>query len=219
MATKKKRPRSDDCVLPPDHPLPARKLSQYSVDPDPNSENDIANYVHGQAREETVQHVEKIKEEFVLSGKYEVWDVITDQDRYWVITNLTNLYSQRHFPSLDYTLSFHIGLMMRLRSRPDNANSEHPSPFDEVFRRQEQAKDRNDRAVEVEDYQAVGVHLRECLLSLVGTLRRRVELPPELERPQDANFIAWSALLMDQLCGGGSNKEIRQHLKTIAKET
>jgi hypothetical protein len=219
MATKKKRLRSDDCVLPPDHPLPARELSQYSVDGDPHSENDIASYVHSQARDETVQHVEKIKEEFVLGGKYEIWDAITEKDRYWVITNLTNLYSQTYFPSLDYTLSFHIGLMMRLRSRPENATSDDPSPFDEVFRRQEQAKNRNDRGVEAEDYQAVGMHLRESLLSVVGALRRRVELPAEMERPQDANFVAWSALLMDQLCGGSGNKELRQHLKNIAKET
>jgi hypothetical protein len=175
--------------------------------------------VHGQARDETVQHVEKIKEEFVLGEKYEIWDVISNKDRWWVITNPTNLYSQRHFPSLDYTLSFHVGLMMRIRSRPDNANSNDPSPFDEVIRRQEQAKDQNDRAVEAEDYQAVGMYLRECLLSLVGVLERRVALPPGDERPQRANFVAWSSVLMDQLCGGGSNKELRQHLKNVAKET
>lgn len=214
-----KRRDNGDCVLPPDHPLPARELSQYSVNPDPHSENDIANYVHGQARDETVQHVEKIKEEFVLGDKYEIWDVVTNKNRWWVITNLTNLYSQKHFPSLDYTLSFHIGLMMRIRSRPENASSDDPSPFDEVFRRQEQAKARNDRAVEAEDYQTVGMHLRESLLSLVAALRRRVQLPAEIERPQDANFVAWSAVLMDQLCGGGSNKELRQHLKNMAKET
>ncbi len=109
--------------------------------------------------------------------------------------------------------------MMRIRSRPENANSAEPSPFDEVFRRQEQAKDRNDRAVEAEDYQAVGMHLRECLLSLIAALRRRVDLPAPVERPQDANFVGWSAVLMDQLCGGGSNKELRQHLKNTAKET
>jgi hypothetical protein len=131
MATKKKRPRTDDCVLPPHHPLPARELSQYSVDGDPHTENDIASYVQGQARDETVQHVEKIKEEFVLGGKYEIWDVITEKDRYWVITNLTNLYSQKYFPSLDYTLSFHIGLMMRLRSRPENATSRKADPSTE----------------------------------------------------------------------------------------
>ena len=65
----------------------------------------------------------------------------------------------------------------------------------------------------------MGMHLRESLLSVVGALRRRVELPAEMERPQDANFVAWSALLMDQLCGGSGNKELRQHLKNIAKET
>lgn len=202
-----------------EHPVPARELSQYSVDNDPHSESDIANYVHGQARDETVQHVERIKQEVVLGDKYEIWDVITDKDRWWVITNLTNLYSQRHFPSLDYTLSFHIGLMMRLKSRPNTADSQEPNPFDEVFRRQEQAKERNDIAIEAEDYQAVGMQLRECLISLIGALRRRVTLPSEVERPQDANFIAWSALLMDQLCGGGSNQQLRQHLKNTARET
>jgi hypothetical protein len=155
----------------------------------------------------------------LLGDKYEIWDVTTDKDRWWVITNLTNLYSQRHFPSLDYTLSFHIGLMMRLRSRSNTADSEDPTPFDEVFRRQEQAKHRHDIAVEAEDYQAVGMQLRECLLSLTAALRRRVEIASGGERPQDANFIAWSALLMDELCGGSSNKELRQYLKNTAKET
>jgi hypothetical protein len=145
--------------------------------------------------------------------------VTTDKDRWWVITNLTNLYSQRHFPSLDYTLSFHVGLMMRLRSRPEGARSDDPSPFDDVFRRQEQAKDRLDVAVEAEDYQAVGVHLRECLLSLVGALRRGVVITPDADRPQDANFVAWTELLIDELCRGGSNKELRQYLKGTAKDT
>lgn len=208
--------KQGDCIK--GHPVPARKLSQYSVDSDSHSENDIADYVHGQASDETVQHVERIKQEVVLGEKYEIWDVITEKDRWWVITNLKNLYSQRDFPSLDYTLSFHIGLMMRIRSRPDTANSADPSPFDEVFRRQEQAKQRNDTAVEAEDYQAVGMQLRECLISVVGALRRRVTIPPNVERPQDSNFVAWTDLLMDQLCKGSSSKELRQHLKSTAKE-
>lgn len=208
----------DSCIIP-SNPIPARELSQYSVTRDPHLEQDIANYVQGQAPDEVVQNVEKIKQEVVLGDIYEIWDVTTDKDRWWVITNLTNLYSQRHFPSLDYTLSFHIGLMMRLRSRPDGVNSREPNPFDEVFRRQEQAKNRHDNAVEAEDYQAVGMQLRECLISLVGVLRRRVPMKPEVERPHDANFVSWSALLMDELCGGQINKELRQHLKNTAKES
>lgn len=207
-----------ECIVP-SHLIPAQDLSRYSPERDPHSEQGISDYVEIEASDETVQNVERIKQEVVLGDIYEIWDVTTDKDRWWVITNLTNLYSQRHFPSLDYTLSFHIGLMMRLRSRSDGADSEEPSPFDEVFRRQEQAKIRHDSAVEGEDYQAVGMQLRECLISLIGAVRRRVELKPGVERPQDANVVAWSRLLMDELCRGSSNKELRHHLKVTTKET
>ncbi len=206
-----------DCVLPPENPIPPAELDRYSPERDAHTEQDIANYVQGQARDETIQHVEKVKEEFVLGQKYEIWDVTTDKDRWWVLTNLTNLYSQRHFPSLDYTLSFHIGLMARLRSRPSPDDAE-PHPFDEVFRRQEQSKERFERAVESEDFQAVGMQLRECLLSLVATLRRRTNLQPSAP-PHGANFVEWTNILMDALCPGQSNEQIRRHLKNSAKDT
>lgn len=209
--------KKDDCVVP-SFSIPAEELGRYSVDSDLHSERDIASYVEGQARDETIRHVEKIKQEIVLGDKYEIWDVTTDKDRWWVITNLTNLYSQRHFPSLDYTLSFHIGLMMRIRSRSDRVDVSDPSPFDEVFRREEQAEHRHDSAIEAEDYQTVGMLLRESLVSLISALRRRTDIPAEVERPQDANFVAWTDILMNQLCGGGSKKELRQHLKNTAKE-
>lgn len=209
---------SDQCVVH-DHPVPPGELDRYNADSDPHSEMDIARYVEVEAQDETVQHVERIKREIVLGDTYDIWDVITDKDRWWVITNLTNLYSQKHFPSLDYTLSFHIGLMMRLKSRSGRVDANDPSPFDEVLRRGEQAQDRHESAVEVEDYQAVGMLLRESLISLVGALRRLTEIPEEIERPQDSNFNGWAELLMNQLCGGGSNKELRQHLKNTAKET
>ena len=118
--------------------MPAEEVGRYSVERDPAAEQDITNYVHGQARDETVQHVERVKTEYVMGEPHEIWDVTTDKNRWWVITNLTNLYLQKHFPSLDYTLSFHVGLMMRLRSRPEGADSSEPDPFDEVLRRQEQ---------------------------------------------------------------------------------
>lgn len=208
----------DGCVIP-SHPVPAEELVQYSVERDPHSERDIADYVERQAPDESVQHVERIKQEVVLGDTYEIWDVTTDRDRWWVITNLTNLYSQRHFPSLDYTLSFHIGLMMRLRNRSVIADTDNPSPFDEVLRRQAQAQDRHDTAVEAEDYQAVGMQLRECLISLVTLIRRHARIPSDAERPPDADFTGWSKLLMNQLCSGSSNKALRKHLKNTAEET
>jgi hypothetical protein len=214
-----KNEHTDDNHVIHSHPIPASELAHYGVDRDFHSEQDISRYVESQTRDETVQHVEKIKQEIILGEVYEIWDVTTDIDRWWIITNLTNLYSQKHFPSLDYTLSFHLGLMMRLRSRPSGADSNDPSPFDEVFRRQEQAKVRFDHAVEAEDYQAVGMQLRECLISLISALRRRVDLDPTLERPQDGNFIDWSVLLMNKLCSGKGKQKLRRYLKNTSKET
>lgn len=208
-----------ECVLPPDHPVPPEQLRRYSVDRDPFAEQDIADYVQGQARDETVTHVELIKREVVLGEPYDIWDVTTDQGRWWVITNLTNLYSQQHFPSLDYTLSFHVGLMARLRSRTDSPDGNDPTPFEEVIRRFDQVQDRLGHAVEVEDLQAIGMLLREGLISLTTALQRRVDLPTGVETPQVANFTAWTDALLNVLCAGGSNERLRQHLKSHAKET
>lgn len=211
-------PSLDDHTSPPP-PLPPKELGPYTVGRDPDRERDIARYVESQARDETVEHVELVKTEIILGQKYEVWDVLTDKERWWVITELTNLYPQRLFPTLDYTLSLHVGLMMRLRSREGGAEAAEPSPFDEVFRRQEQAEALADNAVEVHDFQAVGMQLRECLLSLLPAMRRRVTIPADVAQPQEANFKEWYNVLMDVLCAGGSNKDLRTYLKHTAKET
>jgi hypothetical protein len=209
----------DDCVLPPP-PLAAEDLARYSPNRDPDSEKDIALYVEGQSRgDEVVQNVELIKTEIVAGQKYQIWDVITDKDRWWVIEPMTNLYSQKSFPSLDYTLSFHVGLMMRLRSQQRGADPAEPSPFDEVFRRAQQAEDLYDRGVEAEDFQAVGVQLRECLLSLLPAMRRRVTVADDLDQPKEGDLVNWYDLLMDILCPGDSNKQLRQYLKHTAKDT
>jgi hypothetical protein len=135
---KEEAPEQNECVIHT-HPVPPGELGRYSVDGDPHSEMDIANYVETEAPNENVQHVEKIKSEIVLGDVYDIWEVTTNKDRWWVITNLTNLYSQKHFPSLDYTLSFHIGLMMRLRSRNDGSRDAPPRKLDFVGRRIEAA--------------------------------------------------------------------------------
>lgn len=208
----------DDCIVP-GQAIPPEEIARYSPIRDEASEQDIANYINGQAPDETVKHVERVKTEHILGDPYEVWDVTTDKDRYWVITNMTNLYSQNHFTSLDYTLSFHVGLMMRIRSRPQGADAEEPHPFDNVFRRQEQAKDKYDKAIEAEEYQAVGMLLRECLISLIEAMRRRVTFAEDTKLPQASNFKEWSDLLMGELCPGGHNKELRQYLKAVSDRT
>ncbi|WP_210419664.1 hypothetical protein ACRDU6_13030 [Mycolicibacterium sp. ELW1] len=204
----------DECTLPPDPPLPADQLGRYSPERDYYSETQIAEYVEAEAHhdDETVQHAERIKVEYVLGTPYEAWDVTTDKDRYWVFTNLTNLYSQKHFPSLDYTLSFHIGLMARIRSK-DEAVATGTTPFDEVFRRLSQAEEALDRAVEVVDFQGVGMQLREAMISLIAAARRRTDLPADVERPQDSNVKMWGEILWGHFYPGSSNKDVRVYLK------
>ncbi|MCG7394274.1 hypothetical protein MHY87_15315 [Microvirga sp. ACRRW] len=206
-----------DCVVH-DHPVPPEEMARYSPVRDPDAEQDIARYVELET-EQDVKHVEKVKEEYVLGAKYEIWDVVTDEDRWWVITNLTNLYSQKHFPSLDYTLSFHIGLMMRLRSRSSSEEESDYEPFEELHRRQQQAHNRHERAIEPEEFQAIGLMLRECLLSLIAALRRHVLVPHDVEHPKNADFVGWFELLMNILCPGSSNKQLRHYIKALGKET
>ena len=56
----------------------------------PRSKKAIANYVEVQAREK-VLHAERIKTEHVMGRDHECWDVHTDKNRWWVITDPTNL--------------------------------------------------------------------------------------------------------------------------------
>jgi hypothetical protein len=215
--TPEQNKHDSDCTPPPDHPLPADQLGRYSPERDFYAEKEIAVYVEGQAHgEETVQNVERVKTEYVMGAPYEIWDVSTDKERWWVITNPTNLYSQKHFPSLDYTLSFHVGLMMRVMSRSKEDEGE-ASPFDEVIRRQVQAADRLEKAIEAVDFQAVGMQLRECLISLAGVARRRVEVDKSDEHPKDADVVGWNRVLMGKLCPGERNDELRGYMKALVE--
>ena len=207
----------DDCVHT--HPIPADEAQRYSPVRDPDSEQDIARYVELEADDEKVLSAEKIRTDHVQGDQYDIWDVVTDKGRWWVITNITNLYSQTHFPSLDYTLSFHIGLMARLMSRNTRLEDFDPDPFNEVSRRWDQAVSRSELAVEVEDFQAIGMLLRECLLSLIEALRRMLpEAIPE-DEPKAADFRAWTNIFFDHLCPGRSEKELRSYLKNTAEKT
>lgn len=55
---------SEGCIFPA-FSISAEELSRYSVESDVHSGRDIASYVNGQAPEEEVLHVEKLKRETV----------------------------------------------------------------------------------------------------------------------------------------------------------
>jgi hypothetical protein len=80
-----------------------------------------------------------------------------------VITNPVNLYSQDQIKSMDIALSFHVGLMSRMMARQPSPPAGSGIWMLEVARRLDVASESLDRAREVEDFQAVGMRLRETL--------------------------------------------------------
>jgi hypothetical protein len=164
---KRSRAARGEHIIPPS---PAKHiLASYTL-ANPTNKRAVSDYVEVQAREK-VLHAEKVKTEHMLGRDHGCWDVHTNKDRYWVITAPTNLYSQHYFPSVDFTLSFHIGVctrvMARARGAPDDAQKARLTP---VWRRWEQAADTPDMAEEAEDFQTVGMKCRECLIQLVRSL-------------------------------------------------
>ena len=149
-----------------------------------------------------------------------MWDVHTRRDRWWVITNPTNLYRQRDFPEADVAFTFHLGLGWRLASR--NAP---PTDEDEIlrtagpWRRWQQAADSLDRAHEIEDFQAIGVRCREALLSMLPDLIKEDTLPAGAEAPKDADFIHWTEYIAADAASGSSLAPVRRYLRIGAKET
>ena len=131
----------------------------------------IEDYLCSQSGDDfEIEHVEKLTSEYVLGHQYDVWDAHTSDGRWWVITNPVNLYSQDQIKSMDVALSFHICLMSRVMNREPLRARRQDAWVLEVIRRLDVAAESLDRAKEVEDFQAVGMRLRETLLTLAAKL-------------------------------------------------
>lgn len=212
-------PNPDDCTIPP--PVEPEVLERYLLKKSPfDGSDEIRIYVEWQSPEEEVTYLERILSKRILGNDHEIWDVHTTGERYWVITNPTNLYSHRLFPSADYTLTFHVGLAARIISRREGrADDEQKSWSLSAWRRWQQAAEALDHAHEAEEFQAVGMRCRECLLALIRSIAADSMVPPGREAPKVGDFIHWSELIADVVAGGSSAKEVRGYLKTIAKST
>ena len=176
----------------------------------------IRGYVESQARDESVTHVERMITTKVLGRPHEVWDVRTDSDRYWVVTNPTNLYSQEDFPSADVALTFHLGIGLRIAERSRTERDEEPDGhLDVAWRKYEQAVDLFNQADEAEAYQSVGIHCREALIALGRRVAESVDLDGEVERPKANNFKEWSTVAAREIATG----RLRSYLSGIAHQT
>jgi hypothetical protein len=97
--------------------MPVSFANDVMLGRDEDAAEKIRMYVTGQTHGEVVTHLERMVVESVFDRKIEGWNVWTNKEHYWVVTEPTNLYSQKLFPSLDYTITFHIGLARRISAK------------------------------------------------------------------------------------------------------
>jgi hypothetical protein len=181
----------------------------------------ITNYVESQAHEPVI-HAEKAASQLAGLVRHDIWDVHCENSRWWVITNPTNLYSQDDFKSRDVALTFHIGLTLRVSYLQEQQVPVQPEAADLLegtWRRWQQAFETYEDGDEAEDFQAVGVRLRECLVSFIGEATTDDLVPDGQSAPQASNFKAWVELLANFLAAGESNKHLRSYLKKMSDET
>jgi hypothetical protein len=207
-------------------PVPWSAIQRNTIQDPEHQRRAISEYVEGQTNKgagtrHKVIHLEKLKAETVFGTEHVVWDVRTDEpSRWWVITEPTNLYSQDEFPSLDYTLSFHIGVTARVAARDaKTAPDTRKDRLRSTWRRWENAAEAIDSAREPEDFQAVGMMCREVLVDLAKALQADVEVPAGQEKPKSSDFVSWFALAVPHYASGQRNEHIRSYLKTNSKET
>lgn len=167
--------------------------------------------------EDGVTLVQRVGQERVAGTTYTMYDVHTIKGRWWVITNPTNLYSQDAFPEIDYVLSFHVGLQMRVmeRSRVE-VDAELREHAEGGWRRYEAAVETLNTASDAEDFQAVGVKCREALLALARDNRDAEWVGDVPEPPKGDDLKGWMTIFAAALL---PDRRQRAYLKDITDKT
>jgi hypothetical protein len=188
------------------------------LDASDEEREEIEAYFNWQAPDLTVTFLQKVYSEAILGHVHDVWDIHTDKDRWWVITNPTNLYSQEQFPNLDLAVTFHIGLCLRVPRTDRRGAVPRPMlPFGAIFQQLQQTDTALAQAKNLADFQGIGVRSREALLSFIGAAQDAA-VWGEGEPPKRADFKSWT----DRIIGtalAGSDQQARRHLlRTILRE-
>jgi len=204
-----------ECTIPP--AIPDWALPNLMFKRDRRAEKAIRDYVEWQARGEKVTHAERVTTEFVMGRRLEGWDVRTNKGRWWVVTEPTNLYSQKLFPSLDYTISFHVGVTTRMMSQPNaGVPAIEKAMMLPAWRRWEQAAEALEEADEAEEFQSVGMRCRECLIAMVKAVADPAMVTQD-ETPKRSAVVAWCELIADHVAHGQSAEHVRRYLKAVSK--
>ncbi len=186
-----------------------------------HEERAVREYVLMQSPEgEVIRQAEKVATHRSFGRRHDIWDVHTKKDRWWVITNHTNLYRQSDFKYMDMAFTFHLGLAQRLAMRNEpSVEDEERERLAPSWRRWQQAAEALDAAEEAEDFQAVGVRLREALISFAHDVAQPEMVPDGQHAPKASDFIHWSELIADWAASGTTADRIRGDLKSVSKST
>lgn len=190
------------------------------VERHPLREQEIIDYLRGQIPDESVTRIECVHTEGVGRKQYEIWDVQTDSERYWVVAPLTNYYPQDEFPSMHAVLSLHLGLMQRMTARQRSAASD--AERDRLLvadRLLDRAGRTLDEATDAADFQAVALKCRESLLAIVHAIADESLVPDGLPIPKRDDFTGWIEHLANALAPGRSSKRLRALMKDSATAT
>lgn len=180
----------------------------------------MLDYFASRLPEDPVVHAEKVASERVGGAVHDIWDVHCTTSRWWAVSDPLNLYPQTDFKSRDVVLTFHVGLAIRVAaSHAVPVNEDAAALLPGAWRRWEQAADAFGTAKEAEDFQAIGVRLRECLISFAADVANEGLVPADEEAPKNADVVGWSDLLADRLASGSSAEHLRSYLKKMTKET
>jgi hypothetical protein len=194
------------------------------VEGQPHQRRAITDYFLSQMPDGTeVEHAEKITSQRVYGIKHDVWDVRSNQGRWWVITEpATNLYSHEQHPSMDAVFALHIGLLGRVLAKQALEAPMEGAPkerFAKTWRKYEQGAAALNEADEAEDFQAVGMRCRECLIAFAQEAGSSASVPEGEQAPKRADFKGWAPLIAQAASPGSSGKQLRSYLRTLANET
>ena len=180
----------------------------------------MRDYFAAQMADDPVVHLEKVAVERVGSALHDIWDVHCRASRWWAISNSLNCYAQEDFKSRDVALTFHVGLMVRIASREEVPITEEAAGLlPRAWRLWEQAVDSLDGGREAEDFQAVGVRLREAMVTYAGEIADDALVPEGDVGPKAADVVGWTNLLFAHLAEGPSSKQLRSYATKLTRET
>lgn len=123
---------------------------------------------------------------------------------------------------MDHALALHIGVTARVLARQHLQAPVDGPPRElasKAWRKFEQAAKALNEADEAEDFQSVGMRLRESLISFACETADAATVPEGQEPPKRSDFKGWAELLVRTASPGSHGAQMRSYLRALARET